>query len=522
MTSTTGSSSDLVDFEGAYLGATLKHKNVLRRTINEDVGEEEPLLASDQPGKSPGTEREEGVTKSGAINIATSMIVVSLAMASYSIFSDAMSQWIYVEFENQVLGANASLINSTASNPCVKDNQTDLWAKELDKAQSLASRFSIYAMIVTLLPAFFTNLLLGIYADQIGRRILFLAPLIGLFIRAFVGFVVAFWKLSIYWNFVGMACIGLTGHLPAIFMGIYVYTADNTGHKKSRSFGMVIAQTAINVCFSLSHLAVGYFIDAKGYAWPMFTASVILAFCLVICYFFLKETLETAKKARKKTFTEGFNEVFSFYITKGKNSNYRRLDFSLLGLVFFLFSTCLGVSIQSMFLMNEPLCWSSIKIGQVTTYQGLLGAFTSLVLMKALQRCLSDDVICIVSLVSAAASRFVLAFAQYDWMIYVAYTVGMFELLLLPIIRAILSRMVPVNNRGSLFASVAVIEVATFVVAGAGFDALYSFTVSFWHGLTYLVIACCVSLATGLMILFTVTVRKRHLTRVVDVQEVSE
>ncbi|KAH9519013.1 hypothetical protein Btru_008912 [Bulinus truncatus] len=490
---------------------TLKDKNILRNAIEGDGSDDEPLLGSDHHGQSLVNEQDEGVTKENVRNLATALTVVSLAMMSFSIHTDAYSQWLYVEFEHMVLGANASLLNSTASNPCIKgSNQTSQWTKELDEAQSLTSRFNTYSILVSLIPALFTNLFLGIYSDRIGRRILFLAPLFGNLIRMVTSCVVAYWRLSVYWIYFGLAIVGLSGHIPALFMGIYVYTADNTGQKKSRSLGMVIAQSIINTCFALSHIAVGYFIQAEGYIWPMLASALLMLCAFIICVFFLRETLQTNKLKKKIKFLEGVKVVFSFYTSQSVDSRYRRSDFILLGLVFFLYATCIGVAIQSMFLMNEPFCWSSIKIGDVTTYQGLLSAFASLILMRALQRFLTDEIICILSLLSATGSRFFLAFAEYEWMIYTAYTIGMFELLLLPIIRAILSRMVPSTTRGSLFASVAVIEVATLAVAGAGFDALYSFTVSFWHGLTYFVIACCVMVAAVFMIVFTIAVRRRQ------------
>ncbi|CAL1546876.1 unnamed protein product [Lymnaea stagnalis] len=486
-------------------------------TTREDADRylaDEPLLTGDNTRKVHEDDEVEVDSTAGARNLSIALIILSLIMLSYSIFNDAFSQWIYVEFEMMVLGTNWSLANtSTANDPCIHGtNNTDPWTDQMNEAQALTSRFNVWSMLVSLLPAFCTNILLGAYSTRIGRRTLFIVPTFGLCARMAVNCIVAYWRLSVYWTFVGMGIAGITGHMPALFMAVYVYTADNTGHKRSRSFGMVVAQSTSLIFYSLSHIAVGYFIKAEGYLWPMLAATLINVLALCICGVFLKETLVTRTLGKRMSLVEGVKSVFVFYLIKTDNPRYKRKDFLMLGFVFFMYSTCLGVTIQSLYLMNEPLCWSSVKMGNVITFQGLLSAFASLVLMGLLQRFLTDEIICIISLGSGAASRFVLAFASYDWMIYVAYTIGLFELLLLPIIRAILSRIVSSEQRGSLFASIAVIEVATLAVAGAGLDALYSFTVDIWHGLTYFVIAICLVLAGTVMVAYILVISKREMS----------
>ncbi|CAL1546875.1 unnamed protein product [Lymnaea stagnalis] len=490
----------------------LRATNILRNQLDDDGNsEDEPLLTPEYSHK-PVTEKEEGVSARGAWNIAIALVVLSLSTMSYALFNDAFSQWLYVEFEYMVLGSNASFINDSASsNPCIKgNNNSSPWAAELDEAQARASRFNTWAMLISLLPAVITNTLLGAYADRIGRRVLFILPLFGMMTKYGFTSAVAYWKLNVYWALFGTLLSGLSGSMPALFMAIYVYTADNTGHNKSRSFGMVVAQATMNIFYALTHLVVGYFIKGEGYIWPMFTATLVLCLSLLVCVCFLRETLDTSNLGKRASLIQGVKSVFGFYLVKTDNPRYKRKDFLMLGFVFFMYSTCLGVSIQSLYLMNEPLCWSSVKMGNVITFQGLLSSFASLFLMRLIQKIFSDETISIVSLISAGASRFVLAFAVNETMIFVAYTIGMFENLLLPIIRAILSRMVPSDKRGSLFASVAVIEVATLAVAGAGLDALYSLTVDIWHGLTYFVIAICLVLAATVMLLFNIIIKRRQ------------
>ena len=63
--------------------------------------------------------------------------------------------------------------------------------------------------------------------------------------------------------------------------------------------------------------------------------------------------------------------VYSFYIRKSENPKYKRKDFMILGAVFFLYGVSLGANFDTLYLMDEPLCWGSEAIGYVTTFKVL-------------------------------------------------------------------------------------------------------------------------------------------------------
>ncbi|XP_005089196.2 solute carrier family 46 member 3 [Aplysia californica] len=489
-------------------------------------GDDEPLLGKgtgdDEESEGDATVHDE---KKRRRNILGALVGLSLTMTGYSIFNDSYMQWIYVRFQMDVLGDNYTLANTSSStNPCLKgDNNSNPFAAQLDIAQARASNFTSLSMVASLVPAIFVNMLLGAVADKKGRKLLFIVPALGFVIRLSITCAVAYWHMAMNFLYIGLAVEGCTGSLVAEFMAISIYMADNTGKQKSRSFGMVLAQVVINMFFSSTHLAVGYFITEEGYIWPMVTALCIASLGLLWFIFCLNETIPHSDFNNCKERTEAVKNVFSFYFIKSDNPRYRREDFIILGVVFFMFGTCIGAQFMTLFLMDEPLCWGSQKIGYVTTFQGLLQSFTSLIVMPLLQKVTSDEVICVLSLLSGAGSRIMLAMSVHDWMIYVAFAIGMLELMVLPIIRGILSRMVPVERRGSLFASVAVIEVATLAASGVGVNMLYSHTVALWHGLAYSFIGSCVLLSSAIMGVYVIILRRRasKLGTVVVVEEVT-
>lgn len=441
-------------------------------------------------------------------NMFTLILTSSISMLGFGIFGTAYSQWIYVRFEMDALGDKFSTIDhrAVARDPCFRGNNSNSpFQHLLTEAQANSARFNVWTTLCSLIPSFFVNLLLGAYADQIGRRLIFIVPMAGYVIRSAIVCAVAFWNLHVNLVLVGYLVSGLTGDFAAYVMAIYVYTADNTAGGKNRSFLMILTSAVSLTCATLTHFASGYFIEAAGYVQPMVAGLAGLVVSLVLIVSFLRETLDKSK-VKMVTLLQGLKGIFSFYFDKPVNPLYRRKDFIILGLVFFTYASSLGTQISTIFLMNEPFCWGSRHMGIVNSIYGLGHSILSTALMRVLQKCLSDEILVVLSLLSSVAYRFVMAFADYTWHIYIAYAVGALEVSVLAVVRAILSRMVPMEKRGSLFASLAVMETATIAASGAGLNELYSNTVREWRGLTFFVVGCITILSAVLMIVYKIII----------------
>ncbi|KAK3790268.1 hypothetical protein RRG08_034831 [Elysia crispata] len=457
-------------------------------------------------------------------NMLIMIISCSFSMFGYGMYGASYSQWIYVRFEMDALGENFSDIDdeTVSKDPCFRGNHTDSPFKPLlMEAQSNSAHFTMLTTVVSLVPSFFVNLLLGAYSDQLGRRLIFIAALSGNVARTAIVTIIALWELNVNYVLIGYTVFGLTGDYVALAMAIFVYTADNTTKGKNRSFLMVAAQAMNFIFVNMSQFASGYFIESTGYVWPMVTGLIGMSLSLLLVVILLPETLDKSKVKRVSLY-EGVKGIFSFYFEKPENPFFKRKDFILMGLVFMVYDGSLGYGITIIFLMNEPFCWSAKHIGYVRSIFGLLQAVLSTLTMKFFQLCLSDELVVVVSLISSVANRFVLAFATTDWHIYLAYSLRAFEPSVLAIVRAILSRMVPKQKRGSLFASLAVIETATLAASGAGLNQLYSSTVEQWRGLMYFVVGCLVLVSAALTIAYKIVISRRKPLETTTIVEAAE
>ncbi|GFR84112.1 solute carrier family 46 member 3-like [Elysia marginata] len=444
-------------------------------------------------------------------NMLTMIVACSFVALGYGIHGATYSQWIYVRFEMDALGDNFSKLNESASkDPCFRGNHSDSpFSSQLTEAQTRTAHFSVLTTLCSLIPSIFVNLLFGACADQIGRRLIFIVPLAGNLVHAAIVWAVAYWQLDVNLVLIAYTVNGVTGEFVAFLMAVSLYTADNTTEGKDRSFLMVVAQAVITTSYFLCHLATGYFIEALGYAWPLVTSLAVLSIGFLLIVFFLQETLDRSKVERV-SLLRGIRRVFSFYFQQPTNPTHKRKDALLLVVIFFVYAICYGDNIDTIFLMNEPFCWGSRRIGYVKSGFGLAHSLLPVFVMKLLQVVLSDELLCIICLLSATVERSFLAFSSHDWQIYTSYAAGFLDSAALPIIRAVLSRMYHAEKRGPLFASLAVIETVTLAVSGVGLSELYAGTVASWRGLTYFVLGCVSSFSAVLMLIYSLMVSRRQ------------
>lgn len=73
-----------------------------------------------------------------------------------------------------------------------------------------------------------------------------------------------------------------------------------------------------------------------------------------------------------------------------------------------------------------------------------------------------------------AVARFVFISAQTDWMMYTGATVSSLGPMVAPVIRSMISKMFPVNERGIIFSFLSVFDNATTLVSGVLYTEVYN------------------------------------------------
>ena len=78
----------------------------------------------------------------------------------------------------------------------------------------------------------------------------------------------------------------------------------------------------------------------------------------------------------------------------------------------------LCAQVTNLYLMNEPLCWSSIQIGTFLFAKDGISRIASVSLIVLLQRCLPTPYLAITGAVSGSGSNVLMGFARSDLMLY--------------------------------------------------------------------------------------------------------
>ncbi|GFR70357.1 proton-coupled folate transporter [Elysia marginata] len=437
-------------------------------------------------------------------NILIMIVSCSFAMFGYGIYNAAYSQWIYVRFEMLALGENFSQLDETAASkdPCFRGNHTDSPFKRLlTVAQSNSAHFGVLTTLCSLIPSFFVNLLLGAYSDQLGRRLIFIVSLSG---NAHLTSQASLCPCQIRLIFI-VSLLGNT-HLTSQ-ASLFPCQVTLTSHLRLHCVPVrQRCSSGCGVCGGVLGAECQLGPDRVHSVWPHrgLCGNIDGHLCL-----YCRQHHQRQEQVVSYGGGPTVKGIFSFYFDKPTNPLYKRKDFIILGLVFMAYDASIGYSITIIFLMNEPFCWGSKHIGFVRSISGFAQAVCSTLNMRFLQMFLSDENVIAISLLTSVASRCVLAFAITNWQVYLAYGIRSFEPSVVAIIRAVLSRMVPKHKRGSLFASLAVIETATLAVSGAALNEFYSATVQYWRGFMYFIVACLVFISAVLTITYKIILTRR-------------
>ncbi|KAK7105145.1 hypothetical protein V1264_019745 [Littorina saxatilis] len=328
------------------------------------------------------------------------------------------------------------------------------------------------------------NLFLGSYSDVLGRRFVLLVPIVGHFLRNATAPVVIHWNLGASYLYVGYVIDGLCGGASGVALGLYVYTADITSSDKSRTVGMAVVDTATGLTGALAYLGAGYFIEYTGFFYPSLVSAIFLLMSALVILCLLPETVP---RDRKGWFSpaEGARRVFSIFLSRGQKYQRAFLWMGLLAFFLAMMPEFADVKVRSLYLMNEPFCWSSVQMGIFQAAKDGASRCSSLFLIKVLQRCLLTPALAIIAATAYVAGDVLMAFARDDLAVFMVPVVSMAGYMVFAAIRSMMSRLVPPDKQGALFAAIAVVESACYCMGQTTFFSIYQATMHVFQGVIF-------------------------------------
>lgn len=208
------------------------------------------------------------------------------------------------------------------------------------------------------------------YSDRGGRKITIIMPLTGTLIYTMAFLTVSYFELNIYLLIGSSLLSSLFGGLGTFLGGCFAYIADlcKDGHQKT--LRMAGLDMMIGLLSGVASISTGYFLRAAGFNWPFLTSALCQCMNLLYAIFILEETVKkaptdaiildgTPQRSATKQMLYGVYQMFAGATPRCKTV------LILLILIFtsFSFAYAGGISLMTLYELNEPLCWTEILIG---------------------------------------------------------------------------------------------------------------------------------------------------------------
>ncbi|XP_043976447.1 proton-coupled folate transporter isoform X1 [Gambusia affinis] len=421
--------------------------------------------------------------------------VLFLSMFSLALQAPLTTQYLWDRISED-LGYNGSR-RSGCSNSSV---DPDPLQKEVE---TLTAHWNLYISLGGFSVGLVVVPLLGSWSDAAGRRTVLILPNFGLALQAVVYLVVMYLKLPVAYFLLGRLLSGLSGDFNAVLAGCFAYVAD-ISDRRSRTFRVAVLEACLGISGMLASIIGGQWRRAQGYINPFWLALATNLASAVYAYLFIPESVRPDPSARLLS-AHHYKAVWRLYSAGGVSGEgggalLHRGKLWLYTLCFFLVvAVHFGTrELYVLYELSSPLCWDSALIGYGSAAQNL-AYLSSLLGLKAMQRCLQDSWAALVGLVSNIAGLVVFSVADTTQLMFTGYGLCFLFMASTPVLRSKLSMLVDPSEQGALFACVACVESLCFLVGSSLFNSVYPATLHFMKGFSFLFAAIILLIPTAII-----------------------
>ena len=291
--------------------------------------------------------------------------VVEPLLFFYSLFTIpslmCRSQFIYMKFAQSLNASAAIAFNTNSSSTCdVNKSSPEFLLRQ--EIQSASSYFMMELTLVYSASAIVSAVYLCSLSDTRGRRYALIPSTSGDVLGSAVLIVVSFCDLDVRYLFIGECISGIGGGWETILVASFAYIADITTPKE-RGFRIVILELSFYLSAGCVSILTGYMIRYIGFHWIFVIVSGGKFVGLMYVIFFIPETVKPLQIVRIWSLGH-FKHSFRIFKNNGADPSKNRRFACLFVAFFFSSLVSLTMGIDTLFEMNTPLCWNSVRIGR--------------------------------------------------------------------------------------------------------------------------------------------------------------
>ncbi|XP_001376385.2 solute carrier family 46 member 3 [Monodelphis domestica] len=414
---------------------------------------------------------------------------IFLSAFAFTLNSPLTTQYIYQRIWKET--SNYSYIESSNISECETNKSNPIY--ELQKeVQKKASLFSLQIDISGLIPGIVVTFILLSNSDQKGRKGALILPSIGALSSNIWLCLVSYLDLPIQFLIASTFITAFCGNTTTFLGACFAYIVDQCKEEKQKTLRIAIIDLILGLVTGLTGLSSGYFIRKLGFMWTYFIVSLALATNLIYILFFLEDSISiSSPKDTSLSWSKKFKKLFLRAYMLFKNVSFKQR--TLLCLLLFTMITYFFVVIGSspifiLYELNSPLCWDEVFIGYGSALASV-SFLTSFLGIWLFSFCLKDIYIVFIGICTTTGGMVMVTFARTTLMMLLVRIPFLFTFMPMSVLRSMLSKVVPPTEQGTLFACIAFLETLTGITAVSAFNGIYSATVAWFSGFTFLLSA---------------------------------
>ncbi len=276
----------------------------------------------------------------------------------------------------------------------------------------------IYIDIAEIIPSVLATLVLGPISDLKGRKLILVLPLIGNSVMNIIFILIQLlnwpYGVSIFASIVN----GLSGSTALMYTVAFSYIAD-VSNKEDTVMRMTILDTVYTLASAVAMVYMGYIIEALGFVYPyvVLIALNILNILYVTCV--MPESIKSVRDL--KELDNPGKQIIKAFTTITKPT-IKGNDWKLK--VCLITNTCIVIAVnglvrmQSLFAMDEPLCWGSVLIGYHGAVTQVVTNVAKLLLVIYAMPKLTEIGCIILGFVSGGLSMIIQSVAVQTWIMF--------------------------------------------------------------------------------------------------------
>uniref|UniRef100_A0A8C5KP75 Lysosomal proton-coupled steroid conjugate and bile acid symporter SLC46A3 n=1 Tax=Jaculus jaculus TaxID=51337 RepID=A0A8C5KP75_JACJA len=370
-----------------------------------------------------------------------------------------------------------------------KSSPIDAFREEVQKKMSL---FGLQMDMSGLIPGLVSTFMLLSSSDNRGRKFPMVLSSLGSLATNVWLCLLSYFALPIQ-LLIASAFIGaLFGNYTTFWGACFAYIVDQCKDNKQRTIRIAILDFLLGVVTGLTGLSSGYFIRELGFVWSFFIIVVVIAVNLTYILFFLSDPIRTSSSPIvTMTCRESLKDLFyrAYMLFRNGSGKRRSLLCLLIFTLVIYFFVIIGISpIFLLYELGSPLCWDEVYVG----YGSALGSasfVSSFLGIWLFSYCLEDIYIAFIGIFTTMAGMAATAFAKTTLMMLLVRVPFFFTFMPLSILRSMLSKVVHSTEQGALLACIAVLETLSGAIATCTYNGIYSVTVAWCPGFTFLLSA---------------------------------